>query len=94
MPDESADAEAQSKILLARLEHLEARCDALFAAVAVLSMQAGNSPDLVNNLMKDVSGLRVRQRLAHIADQNPNLATDLLRLLQPEPPKNPDHPES
>jgi hypothetical protein len=82
------------KVLLAKIEQLRAQYDALFACVAVLSIQAGNPPDLVNSLMKGVSDLRLKRNLGHLSDMNPGLATELLNLIQAPPPQNPDQKSS
>ena len=94
MTDESSYDELAAKALQVEIMQLRAQCDALFACVAVLSMQVGNSPDLLNNLMKGVLDQRIERQLGHIADQNQNLASALSRLLHSMPSKNPDSPKS
>lgn len=78
------------KFLLARIVSLEARCDALFACLTVISQQVGNPPDLLNSLMKGVSSMSQDRTLGKISDIHPNLATDLKESLEPPARKEPD----
>jgi hypothetical protein len=89
MSDESERVAEELKSLRAEVIRLSARSDALFSALAVVSIQGRISLDQLNNLMKGVSAHQVNKNLGRIADTNPRLATDLSQKILPKEDSGP-----